>query len=158
MLSNCGAGEDSWDPLESKPVILKRHQPWILLGRTDAEAEAPIFWPPDANSWLTVKDPDARKDWRQKEKRVTEDEIVGWHHRFNGDELGQTLRNDEGQGGPVCCSPWGHKESDTTGRLNNNKETICCRIFSLPLLWSKWAGPMSHFFGSYCLINRYRLI
>ena len=90
--------------------------------------------------------------------RASEDKMTRWHHRFNGDELGQTLRNDEGQGGPVCCSPWGHKESDTTGRLNNNKETICCRIFSLPLLWSKWAGPMSHFFGSYCLINRYRLI
>ena len=118
MLSNCGAGEDSWDPLESKPVILKRHQPWILLGRTDAEAEAPIFWPPDANSWLTVKDPDARKDWRQKEKRVTEDEIVGWHHRFNGDELGQTLGDGDGQGSLACCSPWGHEELDMTERLN----------------------------------------
>ena len=64
--------------------------------------------------------------------RASEDKMTGWHHRFNGDELGQTLRNDEGQGDPVCCSPSGRKESDTTGRLNNNKETICCRIFSLP--------------------------
>ena len=76
-------------PLESKPVVLKRNQPWILLGRTDAEAEAPILWPPDANSWLTVKEPDASKDWRQKEKRVTEDEMVGWHHWFNGMNLGK---------------------------------------------------------------------
>ena len=70
------------DSREIKPVSLKGNQPWILIGRTDAEAEAPILWPPDANSWLTGKDPDAGKGWSQKEKRVTEDEMVGWHYRF----------------------------------------------------------------------------
>ena len=78
-------------PLDSKaikPVNPKGNQFWILIGRIDAEAEAPLFWPPDAKNWLTGKDPDAGKDWRQK--RATEDEMVGWHHRFNGHELGQT--------------------------------------------------------------------
>ena len=78
-------------PLESKeikPVNPKGYQPWILFGRTDAEAEAPTLWPLDENSWLTGKDPDAGKDWRQK--RVTEDEMSGWHHWFNEHDLGQT--------------------------------------------------------------------
>ena len=85
-----------WRRLESplnckiKPVHLKGNQPWILFGRTDAEAEAPILWPPDAKNWLTGKDPDARKDWGQKEKRVSEDEMARWYHLCNGHELGQT--------------------------------------------------------------------
>ena len=91
---------------EIRPVNLKRNQPWILFGRTNAEAEAPIFRPPDMNSWLIGKDPDAGKGWRQKEKRVTEDE-VGWHHQLNVHELGQTPGDGEGQGSLVCCSPWG---------------------------------------------------
>ena len=70
------------------------------------EAEVPILWPPDVNSWLIGKDPDAGKDWRHKEKRVTEDEMVGWHHQFNGRELGQTPEDDEGQGSLAYCSPW----------------------------------------------------
>ena len=110
-------------PLESKeikPVNLKGNQPWILFGRTDAEAEAPILWPPDMNSWFTGKDPNAGKNWRQEEKGMTEDETTGWHHWFNGLELGQTLRVGEGQGCLACCSPWGHEESDTTWWLNNN--------------------------------------
>ena len=74
-----------------KPVKLKGNQFWILIGKTDAEAEAPILWPPDAKSGLIRKDPDAGKDWRQKEKSVTEDEMVGWHYWLNGHELGQTL-------------------------------------------------------------------
>ena len=84
-------------PLESKikPVNLKGNQPWILFGRTDAEAEAPVLWPHDANSWLIGKDPDTGKDWRQKEKRVTEDDMVGWHHLFNGHDLGQTPGDGE---------------------------------------------------------------
>ena len=65
---------------EIKPVHPKGNQPWIFIGRTDAEAEAPILWPPDAKSWLLGKDPDARKNWRQREKGTTEDEMVGWHH------------------------------------------------------------------------------
>ena len=95
----CGWNYDSINP--------KGNQPWILTGRTDAEAEAPILWPLDANSWLTGKDPDAGKDGRQKVKRATEDEMVGWHHRLDEHEFEQTLRDSEGQGSLVCCSPWG---------------------------------------------------
>ena len=99
------------------------NQPWTLFARADAKAEVPILWPPDANSWLTLKDPDAGKDWRQKEKGTTEDEMVGWHHRFNGHELGQTLGDGEGQGSP-CCSLWGHKELGMTCWLNNSNTEI----------------------------------
>ena len=84
------------------------NQPWILIRRTDAEAEGPILWPPDGNSWLTGKDPDAGKDWRLKKvafKDPSEDQTVGRHNWFNGYELWQTLRDDEGQGGLACCSP-----------------------------------------------------
>ena len=78
----------------------------IFIGRTDADAEAPILWPPDANKSTHEKDPDAGKDWGQK-KGVTEDEIVGWRHRLNGHESEQTLGDSEGQGCLACCSPWG---------------------------------------------------
>ena len=88
---------------------------WIFIGRTDAETEAPILWPPDAKNWLTGKDPDARKDWRQEE---TKDEMVGWHHRLNGNESEQSPGVGDGQGSLVCCSPWGHKESDMTEQMN----------------------------------------
>ena len=104
---------------EIKSVNLKGNQPRILVGRTDAEAEAPILWPPDAKSRLIGKDPNAGKDRRQEEKRVTEDEMAGWHYQCNGHELGQTLRDGEGQGGLACCSPWSCEESDMTGQLNN---------------------------------------
>ena len=73
--------------LDCKPLNPKRNQPWIFIGRTDAEADAPILWPPDAKSWLTGKDPDTGKDWRQEEKGVTEAEMVGWHHQLNRHEL-----------------------------------------------------------------------
>ena len=94
-------------------------QPWILTGRTDAEAETPVFWSFDANSWLIGKVSDAGKDWGQK-KRVSEDGMVGWHHGFNGHKLGkiQEMVKDL-----ACCSPWGHKESDITGWHNNNTHT-----------------------------------
>ena len=97
-----------------KPVNLKGNQSWIFIGRTDGEAKAPIIWPPNANSPLTRKYHDVGKDWRQEEKRAAEDEMVGWHHRFNGHELGRTQGDDEGQGGLVCYSPWGCKELDKT--------------------------------------------
>ena len=102
-----------------KPVNLKGNQPWILIGRTDVKAEAPVFWSPDENSQLTGKVSDAGKDWGQKEKRAPENERAGWHHWCNGHETGQTSGDGEGQGGLWCCSPWGRKESDTTERLNN---------------------------------------
>ena len=81
---------------------------------TDSEAEAPILWTPDANGQLTGKDPAAGKDWRQKEKEVAEDEMVGWHHWLNGHEFQQTQEDSEGQGSLACCSSWGCKELDTT--------------------------------------------
>ena len=94
--------------LSHKPVHPKGNQPWKFIGRTDAEAEAPVLWLPDGKSWLIGKDPDGGKDWRQEEKRDTEDEIIGWHHWLNGHEFKQTLK-DGGQGSLVCCSPWGQK-------------------------------------------------
>ena len=95
-----------------KPVNPKENQSWIFIGRTDAEAETPALWPPDAKNWLLGKDPDDGKDWRQEEKGTTEDEMVGWHHRLNGHEFEQTLGDGEGQGSLECCSPWGYKELD----------------------------------------------
>ena len=108
---------------EIKPVNPKRNQPWTFIDRTDAEAEVPILWSPTTMSWLIGKDPDAGKDWRQEEKRVTENEMVGSHHWFNGYEFEQTPGDSEGQGSLACCSPWGRKELDTIWWLNNNKFT-----------------------------------
>ena len=110
--------ESPLDCKEIQPVHPKGDQSWIVIGRTDAEAEAPILWPPDVTDWLIWKDPDAGKDWRWEEKGMTEYEMVGWHHRLNGHEFEETLGVGNGQGGLACCSPWGHKESDTTEQLN----------------------------------------
>ena len=106
--------ESALDSKEIKPVNTKENQPWIFTGRTDAEAEAPILCPPDAKSGLIGKDLNAGKDWRQEEKGMTEDEMVGWHHRLNGHEFEQALGDSEGQESWACCSSWGRKESDTT--------------------------------------------
>ena len=110
--------ESPLDRKEIQPVHPKGNQSWIFIGRTDAEAETPILWPPDVNNWLIGKDPDAGKDWRQKEKGTTEDEMVGWHHQINGHEFEQALEVGDGQGSLECCSPWGCKELDTTVLLN----------------------------------------
>ena len=126
---------DSWGPLdnkETKAVNPKGNQPWVLTGRTDAEAEAPILWPPDVKHWLTGKYPDAGKDWRQEEKGMTEDEMVGWHHLINGYEFKQTLWDGEGQGNLMRCSSWGCKEltclsnwtTTTQGRSFQVRKTI----------------------------------
>ena len=104
--------ENPLDCKKIKPVNPKGHQPWIFIGRTDAEADALILWP--LKSWLTGKDPDAGKVWRQKEKGLAEDEMVRKHHRFNRHKSEQTLGDSEGQGSLVCCNPWGCKELDTT--------------------------------------------
>ena len=103
--------ESPLDSKEIKPVNSKGNQYLIFIGRTDAEAEAPILWPPDVKNWLIGKD--ARKDWRQKEKGMTEDEVVGWHHQLSGHEFKQTAGDCEGQGGLACYSLW-FAESDTT--------------------------------------------
>ena len=108
---------ESWETLENPlnckvihPVHPKGDQSWVFIGRTDAEAETPIFWPPDAKSWLIWKDPDTGKDWGQEEKGMTEDEMVGWHYWLNGHGFGWTLGVGDGQGGLACYSPWGRKE------------------------------------------------
>ena len=106
--------ESPLDCKEIKPVNPTGNQLWIFTGRTDAEAEAPILWPPDAKNWLIGKYPDAGKDWRQEEKGTTEDEMVGWHHWLNGHEFEQALGVGDGQGSLACFSPWGCKESDMT--------------------------------------------
>ena len=114
MLLTCGAGEDSWESLDCKeiqPVHPKGYQSWIFT-RTDAEAEAPILWPPDVKIWHIAMDTDAGKDWGQEEKGETEDEMVEWPHWLNGHELEQSLGVSEGQGSLVCWGSWGHKESD----------------------------------------------
>ena len=101
--------ESPLDCKEIKPVNPEGNQTWIFTGRTAAEVEAPILWPPDVKSRLIKKDPDAGKDWWQEEKGATEDEMVGWHYCFNKDESEQTLRDSEGQGSLECYSPWGYK-------------------------------------------------
>ena len=96
-----------WTLKEIHPVHSKGDQSWVFLGRNDAEAETPILWPPHAKSWLIGKDPDAGKDWRQEEKGMTADEMVGWHHWLNGLGFGWTLGVGDGQGGPACYGSWG---------------------------------------------------
>ena len=110
--------ESPLDSKEIQPVHPKGNQSWIFIGRTDAEAETPILWPSDAKSWLNGKDPDAEKGWRQEEKGMTVDKMVGWHYWLNGHKFEQALGVGDGQGSLVCCSPWCHKESDMTKWLN----------------------------------------
>ena len=111
--------ESPLDCKEIKPVNPKGNESWIFIGRIDAEAEAPILWPPHVKSRLIRKDPDAGKDWGQEEKGMTEVKMVGWHHLLNGQEFEQAPGDGEGQGSLACCNPWGRKESDTTEQLNN---------------------------------------
>ena len=113
--------ENLLDCKKIRPVNPKGYQSWIFIGRTDAEAEAPILWPPDVKNWLIGKDPDAGKG--QEEKGTTEDEMVGWHYQLDGHEFEQALKIGDGQGGLACCSPWGRKQSDTTEGLNNNNNS-----------------------------------
>ena len=110
--------ESPSDCKEIKPVNPKGNQCWVFIGRTDAEAEGTILWPPDAKNWLISKDPDAGKDWGQEEKGTTENEMVRWNHWLDGHEFEQAPGFGDGQASLECCSPWGHKESDTTEQLN----------------------------------------
>ena len=103
--------ESPLDCKEIQPVHPKENQSWIFIGRTDAEAETPVLWPPNANNQLIGKDPDAGKDLRQEEKGTTVDEIVEWHHWLNGHKFEQAPGVGDGQGSLACCSPWGCKES-----------------------------------------------
>ena len=145
--------ESPWDFKEIKPVHPKGNQSWTFIGRTDAEAEAPILWPPDTKSQLIGKAPDAGKDWRQEEKGVTEDEMVGWHHWFNGHEFELKLGDSGGQGSLVCYSLWGCKESRhnwvtgkqqqcdiwSSSRLPRKKTRSPQAVSSLG--WSREGGP-----------------
>ena len=114
--------ESPLDCKKIKPVNPKEKQPWVFIGKTDAEA--PIFWPPDVKSQLIENDPDFGKERRQEEKGMTVDEMVGWHHWLNGHESEQALGDGDEQGSLVCCSAWGHKESDITEWLNNNNKPL----------------------------------
>ena len=102
------------DSEEIKLVNPKGNQLWIFIERTDAEAEAPIFWQPDVKCQLMWKEPNAGKDWKQKEKRVAENKMAGSHHWLNGYEFEQTPGVSEGQGRLAYFSSWGYKESDRT--------------------------------------------
>ena len=139
MLSNCGDREDSWKSLErllkvpwtarrSNQSILNKNQPWIFIGRTDAETQ--ILWPPDVKNWLIRKEPYAGKDLGQG-KWATEDEMVGCHHWLNGHECEQSLGDSKGQWSLVCCSTWGCKELDMTKQMNYNLININTCYFLL---------------------------
>ena len=138
--------ESPLDCKEIQSVHPQGDKSWIFIGRTDAEAETPILWPPDAKDWLTGKDCDSGKDWRQEKKGMTEEEMVGRHHRLNGHEFEWTTGVCDGQGHLVCCSPRGHKESDLTEWLNWNEQlsthtdtklTQWCRYLSIQNFSSK---------------------
>ena len=121
--------ESPLDCKEIQPVHPQGDQSWVFFGRTDAEAVTPILWPPDVKSWLIWKDPDAGKDWGQEEKGMTEDGMVGWHHRLSGHGFGWTPGVGDGHGGLACCNSWGHKELDTTEWLNwviHHVSIQCC--------------------------------
>ena len=128
--------ESPLDSKEIKPVSLKGNQPWILIGRTDAEAEAPVFWSSVAKTCLIGKVPDAGKDQGQKEKRASEAEMAGWHHWCHGHELGQTLRDAEGQGGLACCQSMGSQRVGHDGATEQRHSSDCIGplVLSLPFL------------------------
>ena len=154
--------ESPLDCKEIQPVPPKGDQSLVFIGGTDVEAETPILWPPDAKSWLIWKDPDAGKDWGQKQKGTTENEMVGWHHWLNGHGFGWTPGVGDGQGGLVCYGSWDHKESDPTepmnwtepyyfhhyylylgwlcGRCDDTDEIFVCFILKVTevLMWLKW--------------------
>ena len=123
------------NPLDCKKIqqaYPKGNLCWIFIGRTDAEAETPILWPPDVKNWLTGKDPDSGKDWKQDQKETTEDEMVWWHYQLDGHEFEQAPGVGDGKGSLACCSPWGCKESDMTELLNwTDQEDV-----TFPLLFS----------------------
>ena len=110
--------ESPLDCKEIQPVHSEADHSWVFIGRTDVEAETPVLWPPDVKSWLIGKVPHAGKGWGQEEKGTTLDETVGWHHQLNGHEFGWTPGVGDRQGGLMCCSSWGHKESGMTEWLN----------------------------------------
>ena len=130
-----------WTARRSNQSILKEiNQPWTLIGRTEAEAKAPILGPRYANCWFIGKYPEAGKDRRQEEQGMTEDKMDGWHHQLNGHEFEQTWGDSEGQGSLVCCSSWGCIVSDMTDWLNSNPWSCICRkhCYFLYIVCQQW--------------------
>ena len=127
--------ESPLDCKEIQLVHLKGDQSWVFIWKTDTKAETPILWPPDAESWLIWKDPDAGKDWGREEKVTTEDEMVGWHHWQNGHGFVWTPGIGDRQGGLACCGSWGRKELDTTERL---KWTDTVFVFLCPTYFTEF--------------------
>ena len=143
MLSNALLEKTLESPLDSKEiklVILKEISPEYSIGRIDVKPRLQYFGHlmgrADSleKSWLIVKDPDAGKDWRQEEKRVTEDEMVGWHHWLNGHEFEQPAGDNEREGSLMSCSPWGRKESETLSNWTTANMSIICHFFKKGLL------------------------
>ena len=131
---NCVVVEDSWGPLECKeikPVNLKGNQSWIFIRRTNAKAEAPIFWPPDAKYQLIGKGPDAGKDWRQEEKGMTEDEMDGWHHWLHGGESEQS--SGRWWRTLACYSPWGCSQTRLSDWTTSTTDLLKTSYFQFPM-------------------------
>ena len=145
------------DYKEIQPVHPKGDQSWVFFGRTDAEAETSVFWPPHAKSWLTGKDSDAGRYWGLEEKRVTKDEMAGWHHCLNGHEFAWTLEVGDGQGGLACCDSWGHKESDTTERLNWTEgiKGSSLHVSEIPSFLRSHNLPLYIYNITFCLSNSF---
>ena len=135
--------ENPLDSKEIQPVHSKENQSWIFIGRTDAEAETPILWPPDAKNWLIGKDPTAGKDWRRENKGMTEDEMVGWHHWCYGHGFEQAPGVGDGQGSLACCSPCGSKELDMIEQLNWT-DFLCIQGSGTKILTSKCENKIWH--------------
>ena len=156
MLLNCGelleeTLESPLDCKEIQPVHSKGNQSWIFIERIDAEAEAPILWPPDTKNWLIRKHSDAGEDWRQEEKGTTEDQMIGSHHQLHGQEFERAPGVANGQGGLVCYSPWGRKESDTIEQLTWTWVDIICSLNSIlnlfEILFHWYSSPTKVFFN-----------
>ena len=125
--------ESSLDCKEIKQVNSKGNQSWIFIGRTEAKAETPILWPPDAKNWLTRKDSDAGKDWRREEKGMTDDEVFGWHYQLNGHECEQAPGVGDGQGILACCKSMGSQRvrHDWVTELNWTTSHLHCVIHKM---------------------------
>ena len=139
--------ESPLDCKEMQPVHSEGDQPWDFFGRNDAQAETPVLWPPHAKSWLIGKDSDARRDWGQEEKGMTEDEMAGWHHWLDGRGSEWTLGVGDGQGDLACCDSWGRKESDAIERLNRTELNIITNTYPLylvPLASASWPPRWFH--------------
>ena len=137
--------ESPLDSKEIKPVNPKGNQSWIFTRRTDAEAEAPMLWPPNGKNWLIGKDPDAGKDWRQEEKGTTENEMLRWHHQHNGQEFEQSPGLGDEQGSLACCGPWGYRVGHN--RVTKHKAGTCSyrRAYYIFFIHSSVDGHLSCF-------------